>query len=280
MALYPPPNPATYGSVYKGFQMLSGEQRALVSQPQADNLYGTYIVQALNAGDLLSVLAFQTAWDQSQPLLDPTINTRDTPAPYGGFSSQSWWDLRRASGDWVNQYRSAYDAYQRGVMEVTGGATALEAQAAQKTLTTNNQVAAFNDALRQGQTVQEATATALAAPEGKPAPDDAWQVTPAYTGGQPSPEGTLYQIAEFDDSDPGPPETGVVQSVGLDAPGATLPGSYSPGPPQGAYTPAPVPVSVADGVIVPNKPDAIPKGILWGVVAAVVALVVLSRKDG
>lgn len=280
MALYPPPNPATYGSVYKSFQMLSGEQRSLVSQPQADNLYGTYMIQALNAGDFLSVLAFQTAWDQSQALLDPTINTRDTAPPYGGFSSQSWWNLRRASGDYIQQYRSAYDAYNRSVMEVTGGSTALEAQAAQDNLTTNTQVAAFNEALRQGQTVQEATATALAAPEGKPAPDDAWQLTPAYTGGQPSPVGTLYEIADFDGSDPGAPSVGVVQNVGIDAPGATLPGGYAPGPPQGTLTEAPVPISVADGVIVPNRPGAtnVPNVLLW-LAAAVVALVVLSRKD-
>lgn len=275
---YPQPDLTQKGAVYNAFAALSGAQRALVSQPQADDLYGTWITKALNAGDYLSVLAFITAWDQSQSLLDPTINSRDTAPPYGGFSSQAAWDLRRAAGDWINQYRDTYDQIQRATMLVTGGATALEAQAAQKTLTTPTQVQAFNDSLNQGKTVADATADAIAAGlNQKPPADDAWQVTGRENGGQSPLDPRVYVVDDFPGSYTGN-DSGVIPGTPGDVAGALLPGSVaSPGlpTPQDFTTPAPHTDFVQTLPVIPQR-KPVPA---WAWIAAGVAAVVILAKQ-
>ena len=280
--VYPPPDPTQKGTVYGRFQQLSGAERALVSQAQADALYGSWITQALNAGDYLSVLAFITAWDQSQPLLDPTINDRTTPAPYGGFSSQTAWDLRRAAGDWVNQYRDTYDQIQKAAMLLTGGAQAVAAQDAVKTLSTPVEVAAYTQALRQGATIEDALSTAAAAAQSVAAetPDMEWAAAGMQTGGQEPPPGTIYVVDSFDNTYGGTLD-GILPGVANDAPGALLPGSVAaPGLPDTiGQEPAPVPVppqSNLPGLQLPKVARSTPA---WAwIAAAVAAVVILSRK--
>src|SRR5690606_2673987 len=141
------------------------------------------------------------------------------------------WDLRRQVADWVGQNRAAFDAYQRSTMLVTGGAEALQAQAIEKTLATVVEKQAFNDALNQGQTVEDAQNYAIAAGQNiKPPADNAWMASGLEVGGESPTAGQVYVVDDFGGTYSGTND-GVTAEVAASAPNAILPGSIVTPPP-------------------------------------------------